>query len=258
MYGTIGRDTFDSIKTMPGLTAPGAAKFNKNADAWWAGTSFAMTAFDPIVLKADVVYGSVDTNLKQNDRSGWGMDASLAYTGLDFVQPKLVFAYTSGEDDKTDNGSERLPIVNNDWAFGSYYFGGSALTSSDLDSNQQVGLWTLGLSFEGISFLDKLTHDFHFLYIKGTNDHDLIKNAGTGSLQNITANGQFLTDKDQAWEIDFNTNYQIYDELAAIVEFGYIGMDMDKSTWESYNGGQRLEGKDDPAFKLAVGLVYEF
>ncbi len=258
MYGTIGKDTYASVAQMKGMTTPGSAAFNKNADAWWAGTSFAMTAFDPIVLKADVVYGSVDTNLKQNDRSGWGMDASLAYTGLDFVQPKLVFAYTSGEDDKTDNGSERLPVINNDWAFGTYYFGGSALTSSDLDSNQQVGLWTLGLSFEGISFLDKLTHDLHFLYIKGTNDHDLIKNAGAAKLTNISSDGQFLTDKDQAWEIDFNTNYQIYDELAAIVEFGYIGMDMDKDTWQNYDGGSRLDGKDDAAFKLAVGLVYEF
>ncbi len=254
MYGTIGKDTFSGVSTRPGLTAPNAVKFNKNADAWWAGTSFAMTAFDPIVFKADFVYGSIDANQKQNDREGWGMDASLAYTGLDFVQPKLVFAYTSGEDDKLDNGSERLPVINNDWAFGSYYFGGSALTSSDLDSNQQVGLWTVGLSFEGISFLDKLTHDLHFLYIKGTNDHDLIKN--NVGLTNISADGQFLTDKDQAWEIDFNTNYQIYDELAAIVEFGYIGMDLDKGTWENYDATRN--GKDDAALKFAVGLVYEF
>ncbi|WP_291327680.1 outer membrane homotrimeric porin [Desulfovibrio sp. UCD-KL4C] len=260
MYGNIGQKTFSAVASMPGLTAPNAVAFNKDADAWWAGTSFAMTAFDPIVLKADFVYGSVDANQRQNDREGWGMDASLAYTGLDFVQPKLVFAYTSGEDDKLDNGSERLPVVNNDWAFGSYYYGDSALTKSDLDSNQQVGQMTVGLSFEGISFLDKLTHDLHFLYIKGTNDADLIKNNPAG-LTNISPNGQFLTDKDQAWEVDFNTNYQIYDELAAIVEFGYIGMDLDKDTWSGYtdtNGNNRLDGKDDAAFKLAVGLVYAF
>ncbi|SDL18364.1 hypothetical protein SAMN05660337_2381 [Maridesulfovibrio ferrireducens] len=254
MFGLIGEDTFSAVATLPGMTAPGAAAFNKNANAWWAGTSFAMTAFDPIVLKADFVYGSVDANQKRNDRSGWGADLSLAYTGLDFVQPKFVFAYTSGEDDKTSNGSERLPVINNDFAFGTYYFGGSALTSADLDSNNQVGLWTAGLSFEGISFLDKLTHDLHFLYIKGTNDKDLIRN--NAGLTNIAADGKFLTTKDQAFEVDFNTNYQIYDELAAIVEFGYIGMDLDKATWEAYNPTRN--GKDDAALKFAVGLVYEF
>ncbi|CCO24498.1 outer membrane homotrimeric porin [Maridesulfovibrio hydrothermalis] len=254
MYGLLGKHSFSEVAGYEGLTAPSAAAFNKNVSAWWAGTSFSMNMFDPIVINADIVYGDVDANQKRNDRSGWGFDATLAYTGLDFVQPKLLFAYTSGEDDKTDNGSERLPVINNDWAFGSYYFGGSALTSTDLNSNQQSGFWTMGLSFEDISFFDKLTHDLHFLYIKGTNDKDLIKN--NAGLTNISADGNFLTTDDQAFEIDFNTNYQIYDELAAIVEFGYINMDLKKSTWEAYDAVRA--GKDDPALKFAVGLVYSF
>ncbi|WP_031484296.1 outer membrane homotrimeric porin [Maridesulfovibrio frigidus] len=254
MYGLIGKDTYTAVSGRAGLTAPSAATFTKSVNSWWAGTSFGMTMFDPIVLKADFAYGDLDADQKQNDRSGWGADLSLAYTGMDFMQPKFVFAYTSGEDDKTSNGSERLPVINNDFAFGTYYYGGSALTSADLNSNQQVGQMVLGLSFEDISFLDKLTHDFHFLYIKGTNDKDLIQN-NTG-LTNISADGNFLTTKDQAFEIDFNTNYQIYDELAAIIEFGYIGMDLDKDTWSAYDTTR--DGKEDPALKLAVGLVYEF
>lgn len=259
MYGLFGKHTFSSVSGNAGLTAPSAAAFNKDATAWWLGTSFSMNMFDPIVVNADVLYGAIDANQKQNDRSGWMMDASIAYTGFDFVQPKVVFAYTSGEDDKTDNGSERLPSYNNDWAFGSYYFGGSALTSADLNNQNQVGFWTIGLSLEDISFLDKLSHDIHFLYIKGTNDKDLIKNNSAG-LTNIVADGNFLTTDDQAFEIDLNTNYQIYDELAAIVEFGYINMDLSKSTWENYGGaaGTARAGKDDPALKFAVGLVYKF
>lgn len=257
MFGTLGKHTFSEVATLPGLTAPGASSFEDQVNAWWGGTSFSMNMFDPFVLNADVVYGNVDADQNNNDRSGWMMDASLAYTGLDFVTPKVLFAYTSGEDDDTENGSERLPIVNNDWAFGTYYFGGSDLTGgTDLDSNGQLGFWTVGLSFEDISFVEKLTHDIHFLYIKGTNDKDLIKSAAAGSLTNISADGNFLTTEDQAFEIDFNTKYQIYDELAAIVEFGYINMDLDKETWEAYDANRA--GKDDPALKLAVGLVYAF
>ncbi|MBI9111353.1 outer membrane homotrimeric porin [Maridesulfovibrio ferrireducens] len=259
-YGLLGRNAAIGNDAGAGLTAPVVTAFTKNITAWWAGTSFALTMFDPIVFKADLVYGSVDGDIKANDRSGFGADMSLAYTGFDFVKPKFVFAYTTGEDDKTDNGSERLPTIENDFAFGTYYFGGSALFSSDLDNAQQQGFWTAGLSFEGISFLDKLTHDVHFLYIKGTNDKDLIKNAGAAGLTSIAADGRFLTTKDSAFEIDFNTNYQIYDELAAIVEFGYIDMNLDKGTWENYKGtdGVARAGKDDPALKFAVGLVYEF
>lgn len=258
MFGMVGKNTYTQVaSSYEGLTAPGAAAFTDDATAWWAGTSFNMNLFDPIVFNADVVYGSVDADQKRNDRDGYMIDATLAYNGLDFVTPKLLFAYTSGEDDDTENGSERLPIVNNDWAFGTYYFGGSALTGgTDLDTNGQLGFWTVGLSLENISFVEKLSHDIHFLYIKGTNDKDLIRSSAAKGLTNISADGNFLTTEDQAFEIDFNTNYQIYDELAAIVEFGYINMDLDKETWENYDADRA--GKDDPALKFAVGLVYSF
>ncbi|WP_320169638.1 outer membrane homotrimeric porin [Maridesulfovibrio sp.] len=256
MYGLIGKDSYNEVAADKGLTAPGATNFNKNLSAWWLGTSFSLTMFDPIVFNADIVYGAIDANQKRNDRSGLLFDADLAYTGLDFVQPKLMFAYSTGEDDKTDNGSERLPSINNDWAMGTTYFGGSALTSTDLDDQNQVGFWTIGLALENISFLDKLSHDLIFLYGKGTNDKDLIQNAAAGGLTNISADGKFLTTKDQFFEIDFNTNYQIYDELAAIVEFGYVDVDLDRGVWDSYDTNR--DGKDDPMLKFAVGLVYKF
>ncbi|WP_027722800.1 outer membrane homotrimeric porin [Maridesulfovibrio zosterae] len=260
MYGLIGKDTYGALGTSSGISGNkglstfGTTPFDKDATAWWLGTSFSMDMFDPFVLKADIVYGAIDANKKQNDRSGLLVDASLAYTGFDFVQPKVMFAYSTGEDDNTDNGSERLPSVNNNFAFGTTYFGGSALTSSDFNDQNQLGFWMAGLSFEGISFLDKLTHDLTFLYIKGTNDKDLIKNSAA-TLTNGVADGNFLTTEDQAFEVDFNTNYQIYDELAAIVEFGYVDVDLDKNTWENYNA---RNGKDDPLLKLAIGLVYSF
>ncbi|WP_319781075.1 outer membrane homotrimeric porin [Maridesulfovibrio sp.] len=251
-YSLIGKNT----TAVAGLQGPAGNALNKDATAWWLGTTFTLDMFDPIVFNADIVYGAVDANQKRNDRSGLLFDASLAYTGLDFVQPKLVFAYTTGEDDKTDNGSERLPVVSNDWAFGTTYFGGSALTSADMDSNEQVGFWTIGLSLEKISFFDKLSHDIHVLYVQGTNDKDLVNSAAKyAAMTNITANGDFLTSEDHVFEVDFNTNYQIYDELAAIVEFGYVDVDLDKGVWED-GAGQNVDF--DPSLKFAIGLVYKF
>ena len=252
-YSTIGKDYGGALN---GLESTNTTGYEKNANAWWLGTSFSMDMFDPIVFDADIVYGDVDANQKNNDRSGLLIDAALTYTGLDFVQPKLVFAYSTGEDDKTDNGSERLPVIANDWAFGTTYFGGSALTSADMNSDEQLGFGTIGLSLEKISFFDKLSHDLHILYVQGTNDKDLVNsNAKYAALDNITANGDFLTTEDHVFEVDFNTNYQIYDELAAIVEFGYVNVDMDKGVWED-GAGQDVDF--DPTLKLAVGLVYAF
>ncbi|WP_421901984.1 outer membrane homotrimeric porin [Maridesulfovibrio sp.] len=254
-YSVIGdKAVNDAGATLPGLAGPVGSAQTKNANAWWLGTSFSMDMFDPIVFDADIVYGSVDADAKDNDRSGLFLDASLAYTALDFVQPKILFAYSTGEDDDTANGSERLPIISNDWAFGTTYFGGSALTETDFDNVEQLGFWTVGVSLEKISFFEKLSHDIHFLYIQGTNDAGLIKNH-SANLANITDDGNFLTDEDHAIEIDFNTNYQIYDELAAIVEFGYVDVDLDKNTWENVSA---RGGKTDPMLKLAVGLVYSF
>ncbi|ACS80078.1 outer membrane homotrimeric porin [Maridesulfovibrio salexigens] len=254
-YSIIGdKSVNDAGATFPGFAGPVGSAQTKNANAWWLGTSFSMDMFDPIIFKADVVYGAVDADAKDNDRSGLLCDASLAYTGLDFVQPKLLFAYSTGEDDDTDNGSERLPIISNDWAFGTTYFGGSALTETDFDNVEQIGFWTVGLSLEKISFFENLSHDIHFLYIQGTNDAGLVKNH-SANLANITDDGNFLTDEDYAIEIDFNTNYQIYDELAAIVEFGYVDVDLDEDTWQNVSA---RGGKTDPMLKLAFGLVYSF
>ncbi|WP_421901987.1 outer membrane homotrimeric porin [Maridesulfovibrio sp.] len=254
MYSIIGKD----VAAIPaGLQSAKQVGMDKNSYAWWLGTSFEMDMFDPIVFAADIAYGSVEADAKENDRSGLMFDASLAYTGLNFVQPKLKFAYSTGEDDKTDNGSERLPTIANDWDMGSYYFGASGLTGTgvDLDDAQQVGLWTVGLAFENISFFEKLSHTINIIYAQGTNDEDLIKN--NNALNNISADGKFLTTKDHVFAVDFNTNYQIYDELAAIVEFGYAVVDLDEDVWQNYTTGS-LQTKQDPNFKLALGLVYKF
>jgi hypothetical protein len=257
-YGMIGQDTYDGVaKNLSGITAPDAAAFTDDVTAWWLGGAFEVTMFDPIIFKADVFYGSVDADQNRNDREGWGFDGSLAYTGLDFVKPKLVFTYTSGEDDDKDNGSERLPVLHSDFGFGSYYQVGSAFTG-DTDGLQgdQNGYWTIGLCFDDISFIEKLTHSVNFLYFQGTNDADLIKKNTT--LTNIDSNGSFLTDEDHLFEVDINTNYQIYDELAAIVEFSYINADFDNNTWENYDNGNGLRNGDSDAYKFAVGLIYNF
>ncbi|MBU1248800.1 MAG: hypothetical protein KKB70_08880, partial [Proteobacteria bacterium] len=66
--------------------------------------------------------------------------------------------------------------------------------------------------------------------------------------------GQTLTEKDSLWEFDLNTKYQIYDELSAVVNMGYINADFDESVWTEIGNNN----KEEDAAKVVVGVEYKF
>lgn len=221
-------------------------------NAWWAGASFEGTFFNDFVLKADLNYGTVDGDEEINDRSGWLGAISMDYTGWkQYVTPELFFVYTSGEDDDTTDGSERMPFIDQDWAVGSFFFGGDWGLKGSMDDGAYMGFWTLGLSLKDISFLEGLNHTVNIMYIQGTNDDDLLL-TGTNPLGQANFKyGRTLTEEDSMWEVDLNTSYKIYDELTGYVELGWLNADYDEDTW-----GDDLDGGD--AYKLSVGMNYSF
>jgi hypothetical protein len=237
-----------------GLTGPGAPTIN-GRNAYWGGTSFEMTYFDPIKVMADVNYGSASGthNLDSEDRSGWMFDLAVDYTGLDFMTPELFFAYTSREDDKTSNGSERMPMLTaRNWGVGSFFFNGDTLiegTPNGTTDARNLGFWAVGLQLKDISFIDQLKHTFIVMYAQGTNDKDLVGVAGS----NYYSYGYTLTEKDHIWEVDLNTSYKLYDELTLSFDLGYINNGYDKDVWAS-------SATRDPAdaYKLSTGIKYEF
>ena len=243
------------------LDAAGIDAYTEGASTWWAGFSYEMTMFDPFWVALDFNYGAVDTELLDDsdlgDRSGWYVDFAVAYNGLDMVKPKLFFAYGSGDDDDVDNGSERMPFLSHtSHGYGSFYYGyGSSFAMGDMSSGtgNDLGQWVLGLGLEQITFLDKLSHDFYFMYIQGTNDHEYVENnAGiSAAIQDNGLWGFYLTDKDYLFELDLNTKYQIYEELTAVLELGAIFANFDDDVWG-------IDGNGDNAYKVALGLVYSF
>lgn len=217
-----------------------------DASAYWYGSNFTMSLFDPFIVKADFNYGKISTDVDAADESGWMAALGLDYTGFDFMTVSTYFVYTTGDDDDATNGFETMPVLNGDWAVGSFFFGGGSITGDDINANDPaMGFWTVGLSLTDIqSFAQGLTHDFHLLYAKGTNDK---ANATVGAF-----NGSYLTEKDSLWEVDFNTAYAVYDELTLYGQIGYINSDIDDSAtmW-----GPTV--KND-AWKFATGVVYKF
>ena len=252
LNGMVG-EGYDNV--LVGLIGPGADNFG-GRNAYWAGTNFEMTYFDPIKVMADFAYGSVSSSQggDQNERSGWMVDLAVDYTGLDFMTPEVFFAYTSGEDDDASNGSERMPaLYSRNYAPGSFFFGNDTLLMGSKGfNNEQIGYWTVGLSLKDMSFIEKLSHTFTVMYIQGTNDKDSAgaTNAATGlSLVNY---GQSLTEEDYVVEIDLNTKYKLYEELSLTFDLGYLYNGYDKDTW-----GTAANDRED-AYKLSTGLLYEF
>lgn len=282
-----------------GSTNP--VKFQKDLSAWWAGLTGKVTMFDPIWFAAGFNYGSLSggqaidgavagwDNKHILDRAGWIADFAIGYNGLSMVKPKIWFAYSSGEDSDPLNGSERMPMLSAYPKYTPFYFGNSISSSSGTmlanvdQANERAGYWALGLTLEKITFLEKLTHDFYFAYIKGTNSASLLTdpNLAFGGNANvdlrrggIAANGgttqpgaympgQFLTTKDSLFEFDFNTQYKIFEELTAVVELGYIIQNLDKDTWNTYMLGSSNPAnnnglKFNDAIKCMVGLSYDF
>ncbi len=232
------------------LTA--APDLSVGRNAYWGGTSFTMTYFDPIKVMADVAYGSVSGGGDTNDRAGWMADLAVDYTGLDFMTPEVFFVYTSGEDDDATNGSERLPALKTrNWAAGSFWFGGDTLLmGSNGYLNTETGFWALGLSLKDISFIEKLSHTVTGMYVQGTNDKATAGWTIGATGWDFVSYGHTLTEEDHIIEFDLNNSYQLYDELALSLDLGYIVNGYDKDTWGNVD-------RED-AIKLSTGLSYSF
>ena len=264
MYAPIGDNVTaaNAVANFAGLAAQNATTNNGGSDfdnAYWLGAAFTMDLFDPFVIKADLNYGKVDSDLEQNKRSGWLFDAALEYKGWDFMTPEAFFVYTSGEDDGNGSkSSDRMPVLAaQSWAIGSFFFGGDRLKNGSIqDTNNYMGFWALGLSLKDIqSFAEGLTHDFHLIYAQGTNGKDSynLGNAGSGTNNYNMAYGRTLTEDDDLWEVDFNTGYKVYDGLTLSLDLGYLNLNTKKERWDNINGQ-----KGGDAWKVSTGILYQF
>ncbi len=226
-------------------------------EVWWVGGQFKATMFDPFTLYADLIYGVQDgSNNSQNDREGWYFDAGVDYK-MDMVTPGLFFMYTSGDDDDPTDGSERIPTVGANVFFTSFGFAGGAGLMDDyadrfISSDGTEGMWAVIFQLADFSFMDKLSHTFRVAYGQGTNDADLVKNGKYDGVAN-------LTDEDSFWEVNLDSTYSIYENLTAVVEMGYINLDLD-DMWKDHSHGWAGQdvSKVENAWKLCINLNYSF
>jgi hypothetical protein len=225
----LGNDTFMGI--LGGV--------DDDATMWHAGFSAQIDMFDPIVVLMDAAYGSLALEGTTNDIDvrGYFFDLAVDYK-MDFMTPELFFYYTSGADDDKDEISV-FPSISADLTFSTFLMDGAALGECELYNSDpsDLPMWAIGLKLKDINLVEDLSHTFTIYYAQGTSDKD-------------GWYGKTFAEDDSLVEVNFDTKYQIYDELAAYVELGYINFDWDKSADH--------ESSTEDAYKAALGIKYDF
>ena len=255
--GNAGATLVTNLLSAGTALAPATLRNTQNV-YWWVGSAFAVTALDPFKFYADVMYGEGNANDRgKNKRGGFFFDVAAEYTGLDLLTPQLTFWYSTGEDSSTRNGSERMPSVmgyfgpSNSFAFD----GAQAFTRGYMGVNP-IGSWGFVFALNKISFIQDLTHRLTFTYAQGTNNSRALRVAnGLWGVGNYVQMGRDLTSNEYVIAINFDHQYNIYENLAAIVEAGWAHGSFERSVW-----GRRFvnQAQDGDAFKVAFGLQYKF
>ena len=246
---------------------------NTGTNAWWAGVSTQIDIFDPLSFGFDVMYGhqskaDIDlanvanfadggTGFTEYGTRGWFFEAALNYK-LDWGTPGIFGWYATGDDhdDVKDGQFGRMPVVGTDDGFAPTSFGFpgsySGIGSDSIVGITAVGTWGIGLQLADVSFIEDLSHTLRVAYYRGTNDNEVIRNGNGGfdAVPHTGAESVYLTDKDSAWEVNFDHKYKIYENLTAVVELGYINLSLDEDTWHN--------DKTDDAWKAQVIFRYQF
>jgi hypothetical protein len=254
--GNNNNQTLATNLVSAGFFAPRAGFRDAETIYWWVGTTLAVTALDPFKFYGDVIYGANGANGK-NYRRGLFFDVAAEYTGLDMLTPQVTFWYSTGEDSSTSNGSERMPVVVNSWGASKNFLmdSGQSFVRGFMGLNP-IGSWGFTVALDKITFIQDLSHRLAFTFANGTNSPRALRvaNVLTGA-GNYVQMGRDLTTNEYEFGVNFDNQYNIYENLAAIVETGWAHGTFERNVW-----GRRMvnQANNGDAWKVAFGLQYKF
>jgi hypothetical protein len=209
----------------------GAFTEDDDASVWNLGVALKVMPSDALTIKFDAMYGKMNGDLEVggNEVEGSGYYFALAVDyALDWGTPGFFAIYSSGdkEDDAFKMG--RMPVLaHGDAVYATRMaFGGSMTCGEDTVLTQNgIGMWVVGLQLADLSFIENVNHVARLAYMRGTNDEDstLIQSGGTVG---NTAYSLAMSTKDSAWEVGFDTYWQMYENLTVGLELGYIHLDI--------------------------------
>ena len=282
MYARIGN--FSEYYDYYGLITSAGREPGDGTNAWWAGVSVQVDVLDPLSFGFDIMYGHMSKadvglfnpaapsnpaygRVSDFGTRGWFLEAALNYK-LDWGTPGIFGWYATGDDcdDVKDGQFGRMPVVGTDDGFGptSFGFPGSyGIGADSLIGTTGVGTWGIGVQIADMSFVENLSHTLRLAYYRGTNDADLARKDGgvdpwntdlpgvlDSAIYHSGGESMYLTNKDYAWEVNFDHQYKITENLTTVLELGYINLNLDEDTWLDHN--------TDDAWKAQLLFRYSF
>lgn len=258
LYAATGKDAIgevtDLVANWDGSTAA-------KTDTWFVGFGGELTRFEPFRFTIDAVYGSSDSkstwvgdNKLNQDREGWYVALGAEYQLPAYGVLGLKGWYASGDDGKTSNGSERLPSISASMDATSTYWDGGYTLTNNIARGEASGTWGIQLAWTDISFVDKLSHDFSVTYVEGTNNRKMVRNGFMAK----SDPSSYLTSKDSLVEINLNSTYDIYQNLAAVLELAYVFQDFDKSVWGQGWESENNRARFNDAWRASLNFKYSF
>ena len=169
---------------------------------------------------------------KDSNNPAWWLGIGGELTTFDPLRLAFDFAYGKADWGKAANGQD---LTRQGWLL-------SGIAEYKLD------YVTPGLA--DISFFENLTHTLAVGFYTGTNNTRMVTSGPVGGVE---SGNVYLTTKDHAWEVNFDSQYKIYENLTLAAEMGFVRLDLDKDVW-----GSKLSGVDKTAYKVGLNLNYAF
>ena len=246
---SVGSQT-DAHNTGFGLY-PGVGTAAGDVTAWYLGTSFELSMFDPFMFTLDAYYSDASWDApatQAEDMSGFFVGAAAAYK-TQWGTPALKAWYASGNDNGTgrDDLGQPLAMVSC-FAATSIMFDDQVLdngVASPRGANPS-GTWGVVLEWADMSFIEKLSHTARIAYMEGTNGDTHTNLTRNGTASALT----YLEDDDNVIEFNFNSTYEIYKNFSAHLELGWLTAD--------FGDARNVHDADDDIFRSALAFVYTF
>ena len=252
MYAALDKGANVSASTDASTIAGKALAADGNA--FWAGSNFVMSYFDPFVLKVSGAYGVVNyegnatwggteiPGANMNNREGWYVQAKASYKTA-YGTPIFGAWYGSGDDSDAQYARQGwIPTFDGRFhpTFG-YSSGEFALYDTTTRHNI-AGTWGLQAGIEDVSFIEDLTHKFTVTWFQGTNDNNLAVDMNPW---------EYMTDNDNVVEFNLANTYKIYKNLTACLELAYMITDYSKADHD-------MKDIDKDGWSTALSFEYKF
>ncbi len=270
-FGGQGAAAFASLN-LPGFNLNWNGDNDAYTTIWFAGLPMSFQ-YDAWNFELDINYGYVGysgaydvfnyaasdgrTVRANNSRQGWLIKGLVEYK-MDWGTPGLFAWYGSGDDGDVKNGSEMMPYLSPSGNFTSFMGDGELGWQPGAGYDNQLhysGTWGVGLQIKDLTFMEDLSHVVRVAYWGGTNNAKMRRYIESPYLEG--GQGFYMVEGDSLVEVNFDSKYQIYENLAAHVQLGYIFNGIDNDAYKYWDGTKRLEDPRD-GYKATLTFQYSF